>query len=209
MKFASACSGGFSMRIIGPVVVLLVAVAVFSHPAQCRIHPLDESAAKISALKVLFPEAGSFKEKSFFLSDAQATDLEGALNYTLSPQDRAPTIYSIAGSEGARARLAIFINPRRAPRIIGDEAIRLVVGISIFLDGEIDQVRLFDYKGNPALVSESFLGQFKGKSVYTRFKVGKNIVAVKGEEAESQLIADSPTEAAVFLHKVLAPAPRQ
>lgn len=149
----------------------------------------------------IFPKATRFQVKSYTLSDAQVTQIEAKLGFKLYPEDRAPSFYIAIDENSGKPKVlgvAIFIDPRATPKVLGGSVVRLEVGVAVNTAGAIHNVRVFDYQGDLALTRAEFLDQLKGKTLKSAFKVKP----VKGEEQESQLVADAAREA-LFLMKLV------
>ena len=162
----------------------------------------------------LFPESTKYLRKKYVYSSKEIENIEAFLGFALYPEDKTPEFYIAVKEESGRQKLlgvAIFIDPRSQPKIVGGEVVRLEVGVGVDTRGRIENVMLYDYTGNQALTAPDFLGQFRGRSLEQEFTLdvasGKEsakfptLRAVRGDEEDCQLIANAAREA-LYLMKV-------
>lgn len=167
-------------------------------------------------LDVLFPTATDYLRKRTTLSAAEIVQVERALGFALYPEDKAPEFYIAVREEGGKKQLlgvALFVDPRSRPRVEGGEILRLEVGIGVDGAGKVKRVALYDYKGNPAMSGQAFLGQLVGRGLEDSFSVDAagglddkgraKVKAVSGEDEESQLIANAAFEALTLMKVAL------
>ena len=97
-----------------------------------------------------------------------------------------------------------FIDPRTKPKILDGGILTLEVGIGVNARGEINRVKVYDYRGNVELTKDAFLGQLQGRNLDCSFKVGKKgIAGVPEEPEESQLVANAGREALLLMRTAL------
>jgi hypothetical protein len=159
----------------------------------------------------LFPDAKKYLQKRYTFDDAQVAEIEKFLGFKLYPEDRTPVFFVAMGEADGKERLlgvALFIDPRIEPRVVGGQVVRLEVGVAVDGAGKIGRVLLYDYKGDARLGAAEFLDQLKGRTLQSRFDVaragaaaGDAIRPVPREEGESQLVANAGREA-LFLMKL-------
>lgn len=154
----------------------------------------------------LFPDAdpNAWKIKRYQYSEEEVKQLEKALGFELYPEDKAPEFFIAHDPAGDFLGVAIFIDPRTKPKILEGGVLTLEVGIGVNAKGEINRVRVYDYRGNVALTKDEFLGQLKGRTLDSGFTVGKGgLVGVEGEAEESQLVANAGREALLLMKVAL------
>ncbi|MBH23176.1 MAG: hypothetical protein CMH57_01700 [Myxococcales bacterium] len=185
-----------------------------SRPAAAHLATWGSWDITRTNLGVLFPKATRYLRKRYAFSEAEVRGIESFLGFTLYPEDRTPEFYiAVRERDGRRELLgvALFIDPRVKPRVVGGEVVRLEVGVGVDNKGRIARVAIYDYKGDPALTSDAFLGQLRGRTLEHDFTVSAKaakgrgglpaISPVPGEPEESQLIANAAREA-LYLMKV-------
>lgn len=188
------------------LLLLALTLGMVTTPATADAHLATFGSWEITReyLGELFPDATDFLARKVVYTDAQVASIEKTLGFKLYPEDKEPTFY-IAVKEGQEKRellgVAIFIDPRLQPKLVGGAVLRLEVGIGVNSKGEIHRIRVFDYRGNLALTRHEFLDQFKGMKLGDEFKVGGKIRIAAEEKEESQLVANAAKEA-LYLMKV-------
>ncbi|QED25714.1 hypothetical protein FRD01_00225 [Microvenator marinus] len=188
------------------LLALVLAFASFGTPRDADAHLATFGSWEITReyLGELFPEATDFLSRDVTYTDAQVAAIEKELGFSLYPEDKTPTFYIAVQNVGGKRKLlgvAIFIDPRLQPKVIGGSVLRLEVGIAVNSKGQIHKIRVFDYRGNLALTRPAFLDQFNGMKLDDKFVIGPKIKAVDGEAEESQLVANAAREA-LYLMKV-------
>ncbi len=158
----------------------------------------------------LFPDAdaNAWKIKRYQYSEKEVEFLEKQLGFELYPEDKAPEFFISHDPEGNFLGVAIFIDPRTKPKIMDGGVLTLEVGIGVNAKGEINRVRVYDYRGNLALTKDAFLGQLKGRTMASNFKIGEgtgkaSLSGVAGEPEESQLVANAGREALLLMKVAL------
>jgi len=188
------------------LLALLLSFGFLAVPATVDAHLATFGSWEITReyLGDLFPEATDFLARKVVYTDAQVASIEKTLGFKLYPEDKEPTFYiAVKDVAGKRQLLgvAIFIDPRLQPRVLGGSVLRLEVGIGVNTRGEIHRIRVFDYRGNLALTRPEFLDQFRGMKLDDEFKVGGKIKIAADEKEESQLVANAAKEA-LYLMKI-------
>lgn len=182
------------------LLILFLGMGLLAVPERAEAHLATFGSWEITReyLGELFPEATDFLARSVTYSPTQIAAIEKVLGFSLYPEDTTPTFYiAVRESAGKRSLLgvAIFIDPRIQPKILGGALLRLEVGIAVNSKGEIHRIRVFDYRGDLALTRHDFLDQFRGMTLKDSFKVGTRVKPVEGEVEESQLVANAAKEA--------------
>lgn len=183
-----------------------IACFILAIPAEATAHLANFGSWEVTReyLGQLFPEATEFKAKKHSFSPAEVTAIEKELGFELYPEDHNPTFYIARQTSGETSRflgVAVFIDPRVEPKMLGGAVLRLECGIAVDPDGAVERVRIFEYRGDLALTRPEFLDQLAGRTLESEFEVGKEIQAVEGEEEESQLVANAAYEA-LYLMKI-------
>lgn len=184
----------------------LAALALFAAPADAHLAKWGSWAITHRNLMQLFPDAApaAWKIKRYQYSDAEVQLLEKKLGFELYPEDKTPEFYIAHDDEGALLGVAIFIDPRTKPKILDGGVLTLEVGIGVNAKGEIDRVKVYDYRGNVDLTRPAFLDQLRGKQLDDAFTVGKGgLRGVDGEPEESQLVANAGREALLLMKVAL------
>lgn len=189
-----------------PLLLLLVVgwITFSTTPADAHLATFGSWEITVKYLKELFPDATRFMVRNDSYSDQQVEAIERDLGFKLYPEDRDPVFYVALDESGERPRflgVAIFVDPRLQPRILDGAVIRLEVGIGVNPRGEVHRVRVFEYRGNLSLTRPAFLDQFNGMKIEDNFQIGKRVQAVRGEEEESQLVANA-AYAALYLMRM-------
>lgn len=154
----------------------------------------------------LFPDAdpNAWKIKRYQYSDEEVKLLEKELGFELYPEDKAPEFFIAHDTESNFLGVAIFIDPRTKPKVLDGGILTLEVGIGVNAKGEINRVRVYDYRGNVELTKNEFLDQLKGRTLDSNFTMGKgSLVAVEGEPEESQLVGNAGREALLLMKVAL------
>jgi hypothetical protein len=154
----------------------------------------------------LFPDAdpNAWKIKRYQYSDEEVKLLEKELGFELYPEDKAPEFFIAHDPDGSFLGVAIFIDPRTKPKILDGGVLTLEIGIGVNAKGEINRVRVYDYRGNVELTKPEFLDQLKGRTLDSNFTIGKGgLVGVDGEPEESQLVANAGREALLLMKVAL------
>lgn len=154
----------------------------------------------------LFPDAdaNAWKIKRYQYSDKEVEFLEKKLGFDLYPEDKVPEFFISHDEQGNFLGVAIFIDPRTKPKILDGGVLTLEVGIGVNAKGQINRVRVYDYRGNVALAKSEFLDQLKGRTMGSEFTMGKGgLKPVEGEPEESQLVANAGREALLLMKVAL------
>jgi hypothetical protein len=175
--------------------------------------PVDAHLAKWGSWEIthrnltrLFPDAdpNAWKIKRYQYSDEEVKLLEKELGFELYPEDKTPEFFIAHDPEGNFLGVALFIDPRTKPKILDGGVLTLEVGIGVNAKGEINRVRVYDYRGNVELTKGEFLDQLKGRTLDSNFTIGKGSLAgVDGEPEESQLVANAGREALLLMKVAL------
>jgi hypothetical protein len=95
-------------------------------------------------------------------------------------------------------------DPRTKPKVLDGSVLTLEVGIGVDARGEINRVRVYDYRGDIRLTEQGFLGQLEGRGMTDSFAIGsEGLSAVSGEVEESQLVANAGFEALLLMKVAL------
>lgn len=154
----------------------------------------------------LFPDAdpNAWKIKRYQYSDEEVKFLEKELGFELYPEDKVPEFFIAHDAEANFLGVAIFIDPRTKPKILDGGVLTLEVGIGVNAKGEINRIRVYDYRGNVELTKDAFLDQLKGRTLDSNFTMGKgSLAAVDGEPEESQLVGNAGREALLLMKVAL------
>lgn len=184
----------------------LLALALFAAPAGAHLATWGSWAITHRNLMQLFPDAApaAWKIKRYQYSEAEVELLEKKLGFELYPEDKAPEFYIAHDDAGGLLGVAIFIDPRTKPKILDGGVLTLEVGIGVNARGEIDRVKVYDYRGNVELARPAFLDQLRGKTLDDEFTIGKaGLQGVGGEPEESQLVANAGREALLLMKVAL------
>lgn len=164
-------------------------------------------------LMKLFPDAdpNAWKIKRYTYSDKEVAFLEKQLGFELYPEDKIPEFFIAHDPDGNLLGVAIFIDPRTKPKILDGGVLTLEVGIGVNARGEINRVRVYDYRGNVKLTEDEFLDQLKGRNLECTFQMaakghkGKQggLSPVPEEPEESQLVANAGREALLLMRTAL------
>lgn len=191
----------------------LIAAAALCLSVGLTPAPADAHLAKWGSWEIthrnlmrLFPDAdpNAWKIKRYQYSDKEVEFLEKALGFELYPEDKVPEFFIAHDPEGNFLGVAIFIDPRTKPKILDGGVLTLEVGIGVNAKGEINRVRVYDYRGNVELTKKEFLGQLKGRTLESNFTMGKSgLTPVDGEPEESQLVSNAGREALLLMKVAL------
>lgn len=191
----------------------LLAIAALGLCITLPPAPADAHLAKWGSWEIthrnltrLFPDAdpNAWKIKRYQYSDKEVELLEKELGFELYPEDKVPEFFIAHDSAGNFLGVAIFIDPRTKPKILDGGVLTLEVGIGVNAKGEINRVRVYDYRGNVALTKDAFLDQLKGRTMASGFTMGKGgLTGVEGEAEESQLVANAGREALLLMKVAL------
>lgn len=157
-------------------------------------------------LMKLFPKAdpNAWKIKRYQYNASEVQLLERRLGFELYPEDKSPEFFVAHDGAGQLLGVAIFIDPRTKPKILDGSIVTLEVGIGVDANGRVSRVRVYDYRGDVRLTKRKFLDQLKGRTLSSRFSVGKGgLRPVRGEEEESQLVANAAREALLLMKVAL------
>lgn len=191
----------------------LLAIAALGLSVGLSPAPADAHLAKWGSWEIthrnlmrLFPDAdpNAWKIKRYQYSDKEVEFLEKALGFELYPEDKAPEFFIAHDAEGNFLGVAIFIDPRTKPKILDGGVLTLEVGIGVNAKGEINRVRVYDYRGNVELTKKEFLGQLKGRTLDSNFSMGKaGLEPIESEPEESQLVGNAGREALLLMKVAL------
>ncbi len=157
-------------------------------------------------LMKLFPDAdpNAWRIKRYQYSVREVEFLERELGFELYPEDKQPEFFVAQDRAGAFLGVAIFIDPRTKPKILNGGVLTLEVGIGVDAAGQINRIRVYDYRGNVELTQDAFLDQLRGKTLESNFEMGKGgLAAVAGEPEESQLVSNAGREALLLMKVAL------
>jgi hypothetical protein len=192
-------------------VAAVLMLATMSSPASAHLATWGSWEVTKKNLDVLFPNATKYLRKNYVYSSAEVAALEKSLGFDLYPEDRTPQFYiAVKETGGVRTLLgvALFVDPRVKPKVVGGVTQRLEVGIGVDNKGRVTAVAVYDYRGDRALTKPKFLNQLIGRALSDAFKVGPDAIRpVKGEEEESQLVANAAREALLLMKTALGKRP--
>ncbi len=157
-------------------------------------------------LMKLFPDAdpNAWRIKRYQYSEAEVKLLEAQLGFELYPEDKLPEFFIASDGAGDFLGVAIFIDPRTKPKILDGGVLTLEVGIGVNATGQINRIKVYDYRGNIDLTKDEFLGQLRGKVLDSNFTMGKDGLApVAAEPEESQLVGNAGREALLLMKVAL------
>lgn len=196
------------IRLLFATIIFSVSQPLFGHLANWGSWEITKK-----NLDQLFPEATSYAQKKHTFSAKDVEEIEAFLGFRLYPEDQSP-IFFIAIKQGNKPQqiigVALFIDPRIAPKYKGGQIVRLEIGVAVDLKGGIKGVRVYDYIGDKRLTQPNFLNQFKNKDLNDTFIVGSEkgmIQPVPYETQESQLVANAAKEALFLMKKALGSVP--
>ncbi len=184
----------------------LAAVLAPSRPAQAHLAKWGSWAITHRNLMKLFPNAdpNAWKIKRYQYDDEEVRHLEKVLGFELYPEDKTPEFFIAHDAAGNFLGVAIFIDPRTKPKILDGSVLTLEVGIGVNARGEINRVRVYDYRGNVELTEPAFLDQLKGRTLESNYVMGKGgLRPVASEPEESQLVANAGREALLLMKVAL------
>lgn len=188
------------------IAALGLAIAMPSAPAEAHLAKWGSWEITHRNLTRLFPDAdpNAWKIKRYQYSDEEVKFLEKELGFELYPEDKAPEFFIAHDVDGNFLGVAIFIDPRTKPKILDGGVLTLEVGIGVNAKGEINRVRVYDYRGNVELAKDEFLDQLKGRTLTSGFTMGKGgLTGVDGEPEESQLVGNAGREALLLMKVAL------
>jgi hypothetical protein len=160
-------------------------------------------------LMKLFPDAdpNGWKIKRYQYSEEEVRYLERELGFELYPEDKAPEFFIAHDASGKFLGVAIFIDPRTKPKILNGGVLTLEIGIGVDAHGQINRVKVYDYRGNVELTKTAFLDQLKGRGLDSNYTMGKQgLRAIAAEPEESQLVANAGREALLLMKVALGRA---
>lgn len=157
-------------------------------------------------LMKLFPDAdpNAWRIKRYQYSDAEVKFLEAQLGFELYPEDKLPEFFIASDASGNFLGVAIFIDPRTKPKILDGGVLTLEVGIGVNATGQINRIKVYDYRGNLDLTKDEFLNQLRGRTLDSNFAMGKEgLLPVAAEPEESQLVGNAGREALLLMKVAL------
>lgn len=184
------------------VIALGLCVGLPPSPADAHLAKWGSWEITHRNLMRLFPDAdpNAWKIKRYQYSDKEVELLEDKLGFELYPEDKVPEFFIAHDPDGNFLGVAIFIDPRTKPKILDGGVLTLEVGIGVNAKGQINRVRVYDYRGNVKLTKKEFLDQLKGRTLDSNFTMGKGgLEPVEGELEESQLVGNAGREALLLM----------
>ena len=181
-------------------------VALVSAPAEAHLAKWGSWEITHRNLTKLFPDAdpNAWRIKRYQYSEKEVAVLEKELGFELYPEDKTPEFFIASDAEGNFLGVAIFIDPRTKPKVLDGSVLTLEVGIGVDARGEINRVRVYDYRGDIRLTEHEFLTQLEGRGLDDSFTMGKSgLAAISGEPEESQLVANAGFEALLLMKVAL------
>lgn len=191
---------------VGAVGLMGGLVALQPAPASAHLAKWGSWEVTHRNLMKLFPEAdpNGWRIKRYQYSPREVKLLERELGFELYPEDETPEFFVAHDRAGKFLGVAIFIDPRTRPKILDGSVLTLEVGIGVDARGEINRVRVYDYRGDRRLTEPGFLRQLAGRGMDNTFEMGRGgLRPVPGEEEESQLVANAGREALLLMKLAL------
>lgn len=185
---------------------LLMCLALPAPPSEAHLAKWGSWEITHRNLMKLFPDAdpNAWRIKRYQYSDEEVKHLEAQLGFELYPEDKLPEFFIASDAAGDFLGVAIFIDPRTKPKILDGGVLTLEVGIGVNAAGQINRIKVYDYRGNLELAKEAFLGQLRGKVLDSNFTMGKDgLAAVAAEPEESQLVGNAAREALLLMKVAL------
>lgn len=185
---------------------LAACVLLGSSPADAHLAKWGSWEITHRNLMKLFPDAdpNAWKIKRYSYSDKEVKFLQKELGFELYPEDKVPEFFIAQDVGGKLLGVVIFIDPRTKPKILNGGILTLEVGIGVNARGEINRVKVFDYRGDVKLTEPTFLDQLKQRNLSCGFKMGKDsLQAIPEEPEESQLVANAGREALLLMRTAL------
>lgn len=184
--------------------------------ALCLVLPAAPSEAHLAKwgsweithrnLMKLFPDAdpNAWRIKRYQYNVEEVKFLEAQLGFELYPEDKLPEFFIASDAAGNFLGVAIFIDPRTKPKILDGGVLTLEIGIGVGASGQINRIKVYDYRGNLDLTKDEFLGQLRGKTLDSNFTMGRDgLRPVAAEPEESQLVGNAGREALLLMKVAL------
>ena len=185
---------------------LLMCLALPAPPSEAHLAKWGTWEITHRNLMKLFPDAdpNAWRIKRYTYSDLEVKYLEQQLGFELYPEDKQPEFFIAQDAVGNFLGVAIFIDPRTKPKILEGGVLTLEVGIGVNATGQINRIKVYDYRGNLDLTKDEFLGQLRGKVLDSNFTMGKDgLAGVAAEPEESQLVGNAAREALLLMKVAL------
>ena len=167
--------------------------------------PADEEALTNKRLASMFQKAERFEQKKVKLPADKAESIEKQIGAKLLDEDRNPTFYIAYNDKKKPIGLVRFVKVKGSHGIMNG-------GVGLDMRGRVVKVEIYEHKESSKIAAKEFLSQFIGKGINDKFKVGKDIKPLEGEEAASQAVALMPQKTlamsyALFFKKKEKPMP--
>ena len=169
------------------ILLVIVSLMVLT-PLLSDAHETEWPGKKLAAI---FPKAKKFVQRSATLTKEKIASIEKELGTKLRKEDQKPIFYIPISDQKKPLGLVLFVDVQ-GPRGVIDGA------VGLDMKGKVVKVAVYEHKESDAIASEKFLKQFIGKGIDDAFKVGKDIEAVKGQEAASKAVALIPKKTLVM-----------
>ena len=142
-------------------------------------------------LNGIFPEAKKFVPRNVVLTKDKITSIEKELGSKLRKEDLKPIFYIAISKEKKPLGLVLFVDVQGPSGVMDG-------GVGLDMKGKVVKVEVYEHKESDAIASEKFLKQFIDKGIDDKFEVGKDITAVKGQEAASKAVTLMPKKTLVM-----------
>ena len=185
---------------------LLMCLALPAPPSEAHLAKWGTWEITHRNLMKLFPDAdpNAWRIKRYQYSEVEVKYLEAQLGFELYPEDKLPEFFIASDAAGDFLGVAIFIDPRTKPKILDGGVLTLEVGIGVNATGQINRIKVYDYRGNLELTKDAFLDQLRERTLDSNFTMGKDgLTAVAAEPEESQLVGNAAREALLLMKVAL------
>ena len=142
----------------------------------------DETELPNQKLMAIFPKAKKFVLRSPILTSNQITAIEKALGAKLLAKDQKPVFYIPISDRKKPMGLVLFTNAEASGGVIEG-------AVGLDMRGKVVKVKVYEHKESDAIAGDKFLKQFVGMGVDDAFKVGVDVEAAEGYEADSNAVA--------------------
>ena len=169
-------------------IFILSAFLLSFTPLFVNAHETEWPGEKLAAI---FPKAKKFVQRNAVLTPEKVKSIEKELGSKLLKEDQKPVFYIPINDQKKPMGLVLFVDVK-GPRGTIDGA----VGLN--MKGKIVKVAIYEHKESDAITMEKFLKQFVNKGIDDDLQIGKDIMAVKGQEDASKAVALLPKKTLVM-----------
>lgn len=145
----------------------------------------EETNLPIEKLASIFPNVKSFVERKGDLTPEKVVSIEEEIGTTLRPEDLKPTFYIALDENKKPIGLAQFVSVKGRHGVISGS-------VGLDMTGKVVKVDIHKHSEVAGVADDKFLGQFMGKGIEDKFKVGEDIEPLVGEQASYQAVALMP-----------------